>query len=367
MDKHALKRRNRLLKKNEARMNLLLGKSEEGDIEKDTEGKKKAVDLKPKRNEVKKEEGHDGGEKKKQSPTGKNDTSEMDPMASPSSSPGQASTVDPDQHTDDNSNQKGGDPTSGHDQTREGKQKSDAETSQKDSQKGTQKGIQKGEIKNRAKKKRISNHAGDKSDSDRDREGYTNADDVNNPSESNSCKSEEGKVKEEAPIGTPQYKVSLRRLAEFASLIFLATVVSIVKIKYCDYNPLPMSIEPMRKKKKLQRFISSKFVFFFLSLFYNMTFSLIDVYAHFVKQNMSQKDLWKYLQNLRERLTSQSESLLLLINNGTTVAFFFVSLVKTYLLLMFLTHLFDDLLYNFTARKTWPKNYAHKKKYELLT
>ncbi|EUD66757.1 hypothetical protein C922_02742 [Plasmodium inui San Antonio 1] len=360
MDKQAIKRRNRLLKKNEARMSLLLGKSEEGDVEKDAEGKKKAGELKPKRNEVTQEEGHDGGEKKLPS-TGKNAPSEMDQMATPSNSPAQASIADCDQHTEGSSNQQG-DPTSGNEQTPEGKkkegkdptgeekQRSDPETSQKRSQNEGQKGDQKGEIKNGAKKKRISNHAGHKSDSGRD--DYTNVDDINNPSESNSGKSE-GKGKEEASIGTPQFKLSIRRLAQFASLIFLSTLLSIVKIKYCDYNPLPMSIEPMGKKKKLQRFISSKFVFFFLSLFYNMAFSLIDVYAYFVKHNLSQKELWKNLQNLRERLTSQSECLLFLLNNGTTVAFFFVNVVKTYLLLMFLTHLFDDLLYNFTVRKTW--------------
>ncbi|ANQ06392.1 Uncharacterized protein PCOAH_00009410 [Plasmodium coatneyi] len=346
MDKHALKRRNRLLKKNEARMNLLLGKSEEADVEKDTEGKKKETDLNTKRNEANEEGGHDGG--------GKNSPSEIDQMAAQSSSPGQASTVDPDQQTEDNSNQKG-DTTKGHEQTQEGKQKEEKDPSGQEKQKADpeaiQKGGQKSEIKNRAKKKRITNHAGDKSDNDRD--DYANADDANNPSESNSAKSEEGKVNEEAPIGTPKFKVSIRRLTQFVSLIFIASFVSIVKIKYCDYNPLPMSIEPMRKKKKLQRFISSKFVFFFLSLFYNTTFSLIDVYAHFAKHNMSQKEIWKNLQNLRERLTSQSESLLYLLNNGTTVAFFFVSIVKTYLLLMFLTHLFDDLLYNYTVRKTW--------------
>ncbi|KJP87358.1 hypothetical protein AK88_03038 [Plasmodium fragile] len=356
MDKNALKRRNRLLKKNEARMNLLLGKSQEGDVEKYSEGKKKATDLNLKQDEVNQEEGQGGGETK-QLPSGKNATSEIDQMATPSSSPGQASTADPDQHTEENSNQKG-DPTNEPDQTQEGekkegekddpsgqeKQKSDAETNQK--------GDQKGEIKNRAKKKPTSNNTGDdKSDSNRD--DGSNAEDANKPSESNSGKLEQGKVKEEAPIEIPQVKVSILRLAQFVSLIFIATVLSVVKIKYCDYNPLPMSIQPMRKKKILQRFISSKFVFFFFSLFYNIAFSLIDVYAHFVKHNLSQKEIWKNLQNLREKLTSQSESILYLLNNGPTVALFFVSIVKTYLLLMFLTHLFDDLLYNYTVRKTW--------------
>ncbi|EDL43164.1 hypothetical protein, conserved [Plasmodium vivax] len=356
MDKHALKRRNRLLKKNEARMNLLLGKSEGGDVEKDAEGKQKAAELKPKRNEANEAnqaERYNEGPKK-QPPAGKDAPSEIDQMAAPSSSPGQASTVEPDQHTDDNSNQKG-DPTNGHDQTGEGKPAEGKDPTEEEKLKSdaevTQKGGQKGEVKNRAKKKRISSHAGDKSINDR--EDYTNADDANNRSESSSSKSEEEKVKEEAPAATPQFKVSIRRLAEFVSLLFLATIISIVKVKYCDYNPLPMSIEPMRKKKKMHRLISSKFVFFFLSLFYNIAFSLIDVYTHFVKNNMSQKEVWKYVQNLREKLTSQSESLLFLLNNGSTVAFFFVSLVKTYLLLMFLTHLFDDILYNYTVRKAW--------------
>ncbi|CAA9986693.1 conserved Plasmodium protein, unknown function [Plasmodium knowlesi strain H] len=348
MDKHALRRRNRLLKKNEARMNLLLGKSEEGNVEKDTEDKKKAPDLKPKQSEINQEEGHDEGEKKQPPHTGK------DQVETQINSLGQASTADADLHTEDNSKQKG-DASSVHEQTQEGKEKEKNDPTGQEEQKGDPekgpKGGQRGELTNRAKKKRISNHPGDNSDNERD--DYTNADDINNPSESNSAKSEEGKINEGAPIATPQFKVSIFRLAQFVSLIFIASIVSIVKIKYCDYNPLPMSIEPMRKKKKLQRFISSKFVFFFLSLFYNTTFSLIDVYAHYVKQNMSQKEIWRNLQNLRERLTSQSESLLYLLNNGTTLASFFVSIVKTYLLLMFLTHLFDDLLYNYTVRKTW--------------
>ncbi|KAI4840384.1 hypothetical protein MKS88_001105 [Plasmodium brasilianum] len=140
------------------------------------------------------------------------------------------------------------------------------------------------------------------------------------------------------------------KFAHFIVLLICSLLLSIFKLKYYDYKISFYNNKPMRMKNKFSHFMTSKIFFIYFSLLYNIMFSLIDAYSYFKKNNVNEKDIIEYIKNIKKKIKNESEALLFILNNGSTVAFFFVNIVKSYVLFIFLTHLFDDLLHNFLIR-----------------
>ncbi|SBS81329.1 hypothetical protein POVCU1_005290 [Plasmodium ovale curtisi] len=383
MDKNALKRRNRLLKKNEARMSILLGRSAENDVEKE-ECKNKNKDTKKddegvyneknkKKEELKNVYAEKQKEEKKEPFNGLEDLSgkmekedssiSFDPSITPIE--GEAKKREKaNEIMSNNSNKNGG---NGRTTGTEEEQNGDGITGKSNSKSSNHCAVDTKE-KNRENvgDDNVCNMNKDSNEDDTaDMSGESNA--KNSSAKKGSAEkggdkeSHDGKRCEELNNGNGSdknaageepllFNIDIQKFVHFTLLIILSILFSIFKLQHYDYKMLMHSNRPVRAENALSRFLASKNFFIYFSFLYNMIFSIIDIYSYFKKNNISQKELFENIKNMRKKLKSDSEALLFLLNNGATIAFFFVNIVKSYVMSMFLTHLFVDILHTYAIR-----------------
>ncbi|SBT32124.1 hypothetical protein POVWA2_007870 [Plasmodium ovale wallikeri] len=382
MDKNALKRRNRLLKKNEARMNILLGRSAENDVEKE-ECKDKNKDTKQDDEEIyneknkKKEELKNAyAEKKKEEKkepsngledlSGKMEKEDSSISSDPSITPieGEAKKrAKANERMSNNSNKNG---ENGRTTATEKEQNGDVITGKSNNKSSNHCAVDTKEKNTENVGANVGNMNKDPNEDDTaDMSGESNANNSSakkgNAEEGGDKENNDGKRCEELNNGNGSdknaaeeepllFNIDIQKFVHFTLLIILSILFSIFKLQHYDYKNLMHSNRPVRAENALSRFLASKNFFIYFSFLYNMIFSIIDIYSYFKKNNISQKELFENIKNMRKKLKSDSEALLFLLNNGATVAFFFVNIVKSYVMSMFLTHLFDDILHTYAIR-----------------
>ncbi|CDU16315.1 conserved Plasmodium protein, unknown function [Plasmodium yoelii] len=346
MDKQALRRRNKLLKKNKERMDILMGISKATEIEKDEEKK-----LKIEKNENADDNNNQNSNDKKQE-NEKLKNSNLNIMNETNTSPVTVSNSDTINDIDLNANHTNGkedktdgkeDKTDGNeDKTDEKKTDFSESTSQTNGQEDSEKNkIKKNEnclTQSNDKKERSNIKEKKNKDIDKTKDNNSNLD--NNDTKENE--------------NTTPIKVDRKKKIQFFILIICSMLISLLKRKFYDNKKIVYIDKSFINKKMIFRFMNSKFFLIFFSFLYNLLFSLVDIRSYLKKKNMTIYDIVENIKNIRNKFKNESEALFFLLNNGSTFSIFFVNIIKSYILFMFLTHLFDDIFHSYSVFTSTP-------------
>ncbi|CRG94358.1 conserved Plasmodium protein, unknown function [Plasmodium gallinaceum] len=137
-----------------------------------------------------------------------------------------------------------------------------------------------------------------------------------------------------------EFNINNMKKLHFSLLIILSILFSFIKLNYNNillYNNIG---------KQFLYFIKSNNFFIYFSIIYNVIFLLFDIFLHCLKNNIRKKDLIENIKNVKKKLINESEFFLFIINNMLTVLTFLISIIKSYVVSIFLTYLFHDIFYN---------------------
>ncbi|SCM00689.1 conserved Plasmodium protein, unknown function [Plasmodium chabaudi adami] len=361
MDKQALKRRNKLLKKNKERMDILMGISKGKDAEKkeDNEQKidnsdndKKQEDEKLKTSnmdtineintsaklsnsdttndiDLKEDQTKDNDNKEKKKPTEKNDDKITEKNGD------KASENKSDLSENKNASQN---PDTLKDK------KSNPSNSEKDNLKKDETNLSQGNDK-KEKSNLKERHTKEKKHKDIDKTNDNTNKLNDNANKLNDKDSNETKESE----NTMPIKIDGKKQIQFIILIICSILISLLKRKFYDNKKIVYIDKSFINKKMIFRFLNSRFFLIFFSFLYNLLFSLVDIRSYLKKENMTIYEIVENIKNIKKKFKNESEALLFLLNNGSTFSIFFVGIIKSYILFMFLTHLFDDIFHSYSV------------------
>ncbi|CXH95961.1 conserved Plasmodium protein, unknown function [Plasmodium berghei] len=339
MDKQALRRRNKLLKKNKERMDILMGISKVKEIEKDEENElkiEKRGNADDNDNTTEQADNQNSNDKKQENEKLKN--SNLNTMNEIDTSPVAISNSDTSNDIALNANQTNeeGDKTS---------QNSDTLKNKKNVPSNGKNNIKKDEnclTQSNDKKERSNLKDNSKEEKNKD---IDKTKDNNSKLDSNDTKENEN---------ITAIKVDGKKKIQFFILIICSMLISLLKRKFYDNKKIVYIDKSFINQKMIFRFMNSKFFLIFFSFLYNLLFSLIDIRSYLKKKNMTIYEIVENIKNIRNKFKNESEALFFLLNNGSTFSIFFVNIIKSYILFMFLTHLFDDIFHSYSVFTSTP-------------
>ncbi|KEG00520.1 conserved Plasmodium protein, unknown function [Plasmodium vinckei vinckei] len=341
MDKQALKRRNKLLKKNKERMDILMGISKA----KDTEKKEDEPKIENSDNDKNQED----DKLKNSNPDTINEIN-----TSPAKVPNSDTTNDIgtcSTQTKDNANKICTDNEEKEKTTKKNDDKENA-SQNPDTQKDKKSDPTNSEKDNAKKDDTNLTQDNDKKEKSNLRERHTkekkhkDIDKTNdNTNKLNNKDNNETKENE----NTMPIKIDGKKQIQFIILIICSMLISLLKRKFYDTKKIVYIDKSFINKKMIFRFLDSKFFLIFFSFLYNILFSLVDIRSYLKKENMAIYQLIENIKNIKKKFKNESDALFFLLNNGSTFSIFFVSIIKSYILFMFLTHLFDDILHSYSV------------------
>ncbi|CAD2085444.1 conserved Plasmodium protein, unknown function [Plasmodium vinckei brucechwatti] len=368
MDKQALKRRNKLLKKNKERMDILMGISKEKDAEKKEEPKIDNSDNDKKQEDQKlKNSNLDTINEINTSPAKvPNSNITNDIGTSPSQTKDNANEICTDhkekekttsEKNGDKINEKSGDKTSEKNEDKENEKKSDLSENKNASQnpdtlKDKKNGPSNSEKDNIKKGENNLTQGNDKKEKSNLRERHTKEKkhkDIDKTNDNTNKLNNKDDNETKANDNTMPIKIDGKKQIQFIILIICSMLISLLKRKFYDTKKIVYIDKSFINKKMIFRFLNSKFFLIFFSFLYNLLFSLVDIRSYLKKENMTIYQLIENIKNIKKKLKNESEALFFLLNNGSTFSIFFVSIIKSYILFMFLTHLFDDIFHSYSV------------------
>ncbi|SCL97660.1 conserved Plasmodium protein, unknown function [Plasmodium chabaudi chabaudi] len=353
MDKQALKRRNKLLKKNKERMDILMGISKGKDAEKKEDNEQKI----------------DNSDKKQEDEKLK--TSNLDTINEINTSSAKVSNSDTtndidlkEDQTKDNDNK----------EKKKSTEKNDDKIIEKNDDKPSEKKSDLSENKNASQNSdTLKDKKSNPSNSEKDnlKKDETNLSQGNDKKEKSNLKERHTKEKKHKDIdktndnanklndkdsnetkaseNTMPIKIDGKKQIQFIILIICSILISLLKRKFYDNKKIVYIDKSFINKKMIFRFLNSRFFLIFFSFLYNLLFSLVDIRSYLKKENMTIYEIVENIKNIKKKFKNESEALLFLLNNGSTFSIFFVGIIKSYILFMFLTHLFDDIFHSYSV------------------
>lgn len=135
----------------------------------------------------------------------------------------------------------------------------------------------------------------------------------------------------------------------FIILIIISFLCSIIKMKYSHVLFFRKTFTNSMKKRFVQ-FLNSDHFYMLFALFYNILFLCIHLLFVFIKAIIQKGRFLEEIKNMKSRLTSleKSDFTFFLLKNISTICFFLLNIVQSYVLSLFCIHIFDDIISNRT-------------------